>query len=86
MSPNESLTEDAYSQITFQVKICNDGNVRNITIAKTATVLELKIQLAGSNYENLPMDRQRLIYSGRLMKDSECLNLYNIKPGSTIYM
>jgi ubiquilin len=55
-------------------------------MAETATVLDLKTKLAGADYENIPADRQRLIYSGRVMKNEEPLNTYKIKAGNTIHM
>lgn len=73
------------SQISFKVKTGSDGN-HQITMAETATVLDLKTKLAGADYENVPADRQRLIYSGRVMKNEEPLSTYKIKAGNTIHM
>jgi ubiquilin len=72
-------------QITFKVKTSSDGN-HVITMAETATVLDLKTKLAGPDYENIPAERQRLIYSGRVMKNEEPLSTYKIKAGNTIHM
>ena len=51
-----------------------------------ATVLDLKNKLSGDEYEKVPADRQRLIYSGRVMKNEEPLSTYKIKTGNTIHM
>ncbi len=54
-------------QITFKVKTGGDSNkIHTVTIAESATVLDLKTKLSGEDYENIAVDRQRLIYSGGL--------------------
>lgn len=55
-------------------------------MAESATVLDLKTKLAGEDYENIPVQRQRLIYSGRVMKNDDTLATYKIKPNNTIHM
>jgi ubiquilin len=72
-------------QITFKVKTSSDG-LHTVTIVETATVLDLKNLLAGDEYEKIPAERQRLIYSGRVMKDGEQLSTYKIKSGNTLHM
>lgn len=71
--------------VTFKVKTSADGN-HTITMAETATVLDLKTKLAGEDFENIPVERQRLIYSGRVMKNDDTLATYKIKPNNTIHM
>jgi ubiquilin len=73
------------TQITFKVKCPND-KTHTITMSESATVLDLKTKLAGSDYEDVPPERQRLIYSGRIMKDSDALSVYKIKNNNTIHM
>lgn len=73
------------SQLTFKVKSTGD-KVHTITMADTATVLELKTKLAGDDFENVPVERQRLIYSGRVMKNDDALSVYKIKHLNTIHM
>ncbi|KAF7954021.1 uncharacterized protein EAE97_001419 [Botrytis byssoidea] len=85
MSDETSTAPEGDSQITFKVKTSSDGN-HTITMAETATVLDLKTKLAGDDYEKIPVDRQRLIYSGRVMKNEEPLSTYKIKPNNTIHM
>jgi ubiquilin len=72
-------------QLSFKVKTSNEGN-HSITMPETATVLDLKTKLAGADYENVPAERQRLIYSGRVMKNDDQLSVYKIKTGNTIHM
>ncbi|KFX97125.1 hypothetical protein V490_02950, partial [Pseudogymnoascus sp. VKM F-3557] len=71
--------------LNFKVKTSSDG-LHNITIPDSATVLDLKTKLASEEYENVPTDRQRLIYSGRVLKNEEHLATYKIKNGNTIHM
>jgi len=71
--------------LTFKVKSSGD-KTHNVTIAESATVLELKTKLAGEDFENIPAERQRLIYSGRVMKNDEALSTYKIKAGNTVHM
>ena len=85
MSSEGITTTDGDPQITFKVKTSNDGN-HSITMAETATVLDLKTKLSGDEYEKVPVDRQRLIYAGRVLKNEEPLSKYNIKTGNTIHM
>lgn len=72
-------------QVTFKVKTSGDSS-HSITMAETATVLDLKTKLAGAEFENIPIERQRLIYSGRVMKNEEPLSTYKIKPGNTVHL
>jgi ubiquilin len=48
--------------------------------------LDLKTKLSGEDFENIPVDRQRLIYSGRVMKNDDALSVCKIKPKKTIHM
>lgn len=50
------------------------------------TVLELKQKLAASEYADIPPERQRLIYSGRVLKDPDSLGSYKIKEGHTVHL
>lgn len=72
-------------QVTFKVKTSGEGN-HTITMPESATVLDLKTRLSGEAYENVPVERQRLIYSGRVMKNDDALSTYKIKAGNTIHM
>ncbi|KAH8655180.1 hypothetical protein BX600DRAFT_515020 [Xylariales sp. PMI_506] len=72
-------------QVSFKVKTSGD-TTHSITMAEAATVLDLKTKLAGSDFENIPVERQRLIYSGRVMKNEEPLSTYKIKAGNTVHL
>lgn len=81
------MSEDATAdtQVTFKVKTSADGN-HTITMSESATVLDLKTKLSGDEYEKVPTERMRLIYSGRVMKDPDTLATYKIKTGNTVHM
>lgn len=83
MADNAETSGDA--QITFKVKTSSDST-HTITMSEAATVLDLKTKLAGETYENIPVERQRLIYSGRVMKNDDALSNYKIKHNNTIHM
>ncbi|KAI2622438.1 ubiquitin-domain-containing protein [Hypoxylon sp. NC1633] len=72
-------------QVTFKVKTSGD-KVHTITMTETATVSDLKTKLAGADFEDIPIERQRLIYSGRVMKNEEPLSTYKIKNGNTVHL
>lgn len=71
--------------VTFNVKSSNDSKFV-ITMPLSATVLDLKAKLAGSEYADIPPERQRLIYSGRVLKDPDTLSSYKLKEGNTIHL
>jgi len=75
----------ADDQVTFKVKTSGD-KTHSITMAQAATVAQLKEKLAGSDFEDIPIERQRLIYSGRVMKNEEPLSTYKIKSGNTVHL
>ncbi|KAF4343194.1 Deubiquitination-protection dph1 [Fusarium beomiforme] len=83
MADNPEPSTD--NQITFKVKTSSEST-HSITMNDTATVLDLKTKLAGEAYENIPVERQRLIYSGRVMKNDDTLSTYKIKHNNTIHM
>ncbi|KAF3764698.1 ubiquitin-domain-containing protein, partial [Cryphonectria parasitica EP155] len=83
MADNTEGPSDA--QITFKVKASGDKN-HTITMAESATILDLKNKLATEEFENIPVERQRLIYSGRVMKNEDTLASYKVKPGNTIHL
>ncbi|KAL9129777.1 MAG: hypothetical protein Q9217_001853 [Psora testacea] len=77
-SPNET-------PITFNIKSSSDAKYV-LTLPLTTTVSDLKIKLSGSEYADIPPDRQRLIYSGRVLKDPDTLASYKIKEGNTVHL
>ena len=82
---SDSAEGSSDPQITFKVKTSGDTQ-HTITMAETATVSDLKNKLSGAEFENIPIERQRLIYSGRVMKNDEPLATYKIKNGNTVHL
>ena len=80
---DDSAADDA--PITFNVKSSNDAKY-TITIAASSTVSALKEKLSSKDYADLPVERQRLIYSGRVLKDADTLGSYKIKEGNTVHL
>lgn len=79
------MAEESDVQLTFTVKSSLDAKY-TITIASNATVVDLKTKLSTPDQADLPVDRQRLIYSGRVLKDPDTLSSYKIKDGHTIHL
>lgn len=71
--------------ITFNVKASNDAKY-TLTLPLTTSVADLKQKLSSSEYADTPADRQRLIYSGRVLKDNETLATYKIKDSHTVHL
>ncbi|CAG8441341.1 11209_t:CDS:1 [Acaulospora morrowiae] len=70
-------------EITVTVKCSNDQKY-SVKIDTSKTVLEFKNAIAEQS--NTAADRQRLIYSGRVLKDNDTLDTYKITEGHTVHM
>ncbi|KAK0228766.1 hypothetical protein IW262DRAFT_1352869 [Armillaria fumosa] len=69
----------------IQINVKGPGEIKlQITIATDKTVLELKQAVAEKS--DVEAERQRLIYSGRVLKDEDVLSTYKISSGHTIHM
>ncbi|CAG7983209.1 unnamed protein product [Penicillium nalgiovense] len=71
--------------ITFTVKSSTDAKY-TLTLPLNTLVSDLKQKLSSPEYADTPAERQRLIYSGRVLKDTETLETYKIKDGHTIHL
>lgn len=78
-----SSSSESSTPITFSVKSSNDTKY-TVSLAPTTSVADLKTKLA--ELSDIAADRQRLIYSGRVMKDEETLATYKLQSGHTIHM
>ena len=83
MADDTGVAEDA--PITFTVKSSTDAKF-TLTLPISTLVSDLKLKLSSSEYADTPADRQRLIYSGRVLKDNEPLATYKIQDGHTIHL
>ncbi len=85
MADETSPSPAEETSVTFHVKSSSEAKY-TVTVPRSMTVRELKEKLAGSDYSNTPADRQRLIYSGRVLKDPDQLATYNVKEGNTVHL
>jgi ubiquilin len=69
--------------ISINVKASNDQKYV-ISIEPTETIRAFKEKIAESC--DTPADRIRLIYSGRVLKDEDKVETYNIVDGHTVHM
>ncbi|KAI0801499.1 hypothetical protein C8Q74DRAFT_1192221 [Fomes fomentarius] len=81
-SPDASSASSS-SDISINVKGPSELKLQ-ITIATDKTVADLKQAIAEKS--DVPADRQRLIYSGRVLKDEDALSTYKIQSSHTIHM
>ena len=80
---DEPVADEA--PITFNIKSSSDAKYV-LTMSLSLTVLDLKTKLADPEYAGIEPERQRLIYSGRVLKDPDTLGSYKIKEGNTIHL
>jgi len=75
--------EDA--TVTFHVKSAG-GQKYTLTVPLSMTTIDLKNKLASEEYANVPASAQRLIYSGKVLKDHETLASHSVKEGNTMHL
>ncbi|KAI9251570.1 ubiquitin-related domain-containing protein [Sporodiniella umbellata] len=71
------------SPVTINVKASGDKKF-SITIEAEKTILDFKKMIAEET--SVPVDLQRLIYSGRVLKDNDIITDYKIANGNTVHM
>lgn len=77
--------ENAEPQVTITIKSGSDQKIV-LTLPLSTTVGDLKTKLASSEHADVPVDRQRLIFSGRILKDPDTLEAVKVKDGNTIHL
>ncbi|KIM77103.1 hypothetical protein PILCRDRAFT_825639 [Piloderma croceum F 1598] len=77
------MSDEAGSELQINVKGPSELKLQ-IAITSDKTVLELKQAIAEKS--DVEADRQRLIYSGRVLKDDDALSVYKIQSSHTIHM
>lgn len=82
---DDAATSAEETQLTFNVKGGSDQKYV-ITMSASATVADLKSKLATPEFADVPADRQRLIYSGRVLKDADVLSSTKLKDGHTVHL
>ncbi|KAJ2535065.1 hypothetical protein EV175_006956, partial [Coemansia sp. RSA 1933] len=71
--------------INITIKWSGDKRVNLEVDETTATVLEVKEKIA-KEIEDTPPSSQRLIFAGRILKDTEKLSEHKVVDGNTIHM
>ena len=69
--------------LKLQIKIAS-GSTIAIEVEPTQTVKEVKEVVAVAS--GVPAIQQRLIYSGKVLKDPETIASYNVQEGHTVHM
>jgi ubiquilin len=78
-------TTDGADSAEIQINVKGPSELKlQISITTDKTVLELKQTIAAKS--NVEAERQRLIYSGRVLKDEDLLSVYKIQTNHTIHM
>ena len=77
------VEESGAAMPLFNIK-CNNGTTVSVEAELTCKVLDFKELI--SPKLDVPAAQQRLIYSGKVLKDTETLESYNLKQGRTVYM
>ncbi|KAG5463769.1 MAG: ubiquitin family-domain-containing protein, partial [Olpidium bornovanus] len=70
--------------LKLNVKSSKADSKIEVTVEETDTVKVLKEKLAEK--AETPADRQRLIYSGRVLKDDDTVGSYKIQDGHTVHL
>lgn len=70
--------------IAVNIKAPSDVKLQ-INVPEDATVADLKTLVAAAN-SDFPADAQRLIFSGKVLKDEDPVSKYNLKNGHTIHL
>ncbi|KAF2093379.1 hypothetical protein NA57DRAFT_48287 [Rhizodiscina lignyota] len=84
-NPATAADEAPEPQVTINVKSGSDQK-HVFTLPLSTTIGDLKSKLSSSEYADLPADRQRLIFSGRILKDHDTLEQVKVKDGHTIHL
>ncbi|KAG9086407.1 hypothetical protein FRC07_013096, partial [Ceratobasidium sp. 392] len=79
----QSTAPASAEEVTLNIKGPSELKL-SITIALSKTVLELKQAIAEKS--DVSADRQRLIYSGRVLKDEDTLATYKVQNAHTVHM
>jgi ubiquilin len=82
-SPADSTETER--QVTFNIKASNDQKYV-LTLPISTSIADLKAKLSSSEYADVPAERIRLIYSGRVLKDGDTLATHKVVDGNTIHM
>ncbi|KAK4626728.1 Ubiquitin domain-containing protein DSK2 [Fulvia fulva] len=85
MADSNTDGDAAEQQITFNIKSSSDAK-HVVTVPLSMTVGDLKQKISTPEYADTPPERQRLIYSGRVLKDADTIASCKIKDGNTVHL
>lgn len=83
-TPQEPASSNDEETVTFNVK--SNQAKWSLTLPLSTTAIDLKNKLATAEYANVPAASQRLIYSGRVLKDDDTLLSHKVKDGNTMHL
>ncbi|GMG36527.1 unnamed protein product [Ambrosiozyma monospora] len=69
---------------TWDAERASGDKKHEVTVDVSKTIAEFKAQLAAE--VDIPAERQRLIYSGKVLKDADTVESYKIQDGHTIHL
>lgn len=70
---------------SLDITIKTSGDKKyELTVNEDSTIANLKQQVA--SVASVPAEQQRLIYSGRVLKDDQTVQFYKIKSGHTVHL
>ncbi|KAJ9099290.1 hypothetical protein QFC21_004171 [Naganishia friedmannii] len=84
MTATDSTTPASADQITINIKGPSELKLSLSINPATTSVSELKAQVEEKT--QIEKDRQRLIYSGKVLKDEDMLSNYKIQNGHTLHL
>lgn len=85
LTSTESEQTTPSDNVTINVKAPGDSKL-SLSISLSKTVLDLKKLIAESTNPRVEAENQRLIYSGRVLKDESILTEYKIQSGHSVHM
>lgn len=80
----EPVASTDETEVTFHVK--SNQQKFTFTLPLSTTAIDLKDKLSTAEYANVPASSQRLIYSGRVLKDEDTLALHKVKDNNTMHL
>ena len=83
-TPADPPASGEEESVTFNVK--SNQAKWTLTLPLSTTAIDLKNKLAAAEYANVPAASQRLIYSGRVLKDDDTLLSHKVKDGNTMHL
>ena len=71
---------------TIMINIKSTNAKYTLSVPLSLTAIELKNKISTPEYADVPATSQRLIYSGRVLKDGDTLESHKVKDGNTIHL